>query len=276
VTGDTAVTEAAPVVPEAAPAPEAAAPAEVDTPSQVTVISGEYLRLIAQRNLGNEMSWPQIYALNKDKIRNPNLIYPGQILNLPQGRHRAAETDDTVPRTGDLPPVPAPAASAAPVTEPAPAAPVEPAPAPEAAPAPEVAPVPAVTASGYANPCPACAIGQAFKGAAHQGIDMPAPIGTRVNAAAAGTVWVAGPRDPNGFGQAVYIHGDDGNDYWYGHIDTWTTSVGAHVEAGEQIATVGNRGSSTGPHLHFEVHLGGANGARVSPLPFLREQGVNI
>jgi murein DD-endopeptidase MepM/ murein hydrolase activator NlpD len=93
-----------------------------------------------------------------------------------------------------------------------------------------------------------------------------------VYAAAAGTVTAAGPRDPGGFGQVVYIDNDDGSVAWYGHIDTWLVGVGEHVSAGQQIATVGNRGDSSGPHLHFEIHDPGP----VDPASWLRQRGVSI
>jgi murein DD-endopeptidase MepM/ murein hydrolase activator NlpD len=48
------------------------------------------------------------------------------------------------------------------------------------------------------------------------------------------------------------------------------------VEAGETIALLGNRGQSTGPHLHFEVHQGGEEGKRIDPVAWLNERGVSI
>ncbi len=143
--------------------------------------------------------------------------------------------------------------------------------APAEAPAP--APAPAVSDSGSAaHPCPACRLTQGFSSGAHNGIDLAAPIGTPVYAAAAGTVTAAGPRDPGGFGQVVYVNNDDGSVAWYGHIDTWLVNVGEHVSAGQQIATVGNRGDSSGPHLHFEIHDPGA----IDPATWLRQRGVSI
>ncbi|HEX2166054.1 MAG TPA: M23 family metallopeptidase [Longimicrobiales bacterium] len=59
----------------------------------------------------------------------------------------------------------------------------------------------------------------------------------------------------------------------YGHINESLVGVGQRVAAGEQIATMGNRGQSTGPHLHFEVHQGGS---KIDPLPWLRGHGVGI
>jgi murein DD-endopeptidase MepM/ murein hydrolase activator NlpD len=129
-----------------------------------------------------------------------------------------------------------------------------------------------VAAGKYADPCPSCRLSQGFKPGVHNGIDLAAPIGTPIYAAAAGTVTVAGPRDPAGFDQAVYINDDDGTVTWYGHIDSWLVHVGDHVSGGQKIATVGDRGNATGPHLHFEVHAPHP----VDPIRWLRQHGVSI
>jgi len=112
-------------------------------------------------------------------------------------------------------------------------------------------------------------------GVTHLGVDIAAPIGTPVYAATAGTVMRAGAA--TGFGLAVYIRGDDGAVTVYGHVNEYYVSTGERVSAGEQIAEVGNRGQSTGPHLHFEVHPGGAlySGA-VDPVPWMRSRGITI
>ena len=57
----------------------------------------------------------------------------------------------------------------------------------------------------------------------------------------------------------------------YGHVNTWLVSIGQRVMAGDQIATIGNRGNSTGPHLHFEVLLNGTD--RIDPVPWLASAG---
>jgi murein DD-endopeptidase MepM/ murein hydrolase activator NlpD len=130
----------------------------------------------------------------------------------------------------------------------------------------------AAASVSYADPCPDCRLSQDFKPGVHNGLDLAAPIGTPIYAATSGTVTVAGPRDPAGFGQAVYINDDDGTVAWYGHIDTWLVDVGDHVRAGQQIATVGDRGNATGPHLHFEIHAPDP----VDPGRWLRQHGVVI
>jgi murein DD-endopeptidase MepM/ murein hydrolase activator NlpD len=80
-----------------------------------------------------------------------------------------------------------------------------------------------------------------------------------------------------GFGQAVYIRGDDGAITVYGHVNDYFVHAGERVVAGELIAEVGNRGRSTGPHLHFEVHPGGRlHSGQVNPMPWLRARGVNV
>lgn len=109
-------------------------------------------------------------------------------------------------------------------------------------------------------------------GTHHGGIDIAAPIGTPVLAAADGEVTAAGPA--SGFGLWVKVLHADGTETIYGHVDTYAVAVGQHVTAGQQIATVGNRGESTGPHLHFEVHDN--SGVKVDPSEWLTTRGVSV
>ncbi|MCQ4118183.1 M23 family metallopeptidase [Rhodococcus tibetensis] len=109
-------------------------------------------------------------------------------------------------------------------------------------------------------------------GTLHAGVDIAAPIGTPIVAVADGEVIDSGPA--SGFGMWVRLKHADGTVTVYGHINTSTVTVGQKVMAGDQIATVGNRGFSTGPHLHFEVHLGGEN--KVDPLPWLASRGISL
>jgi murein DD-endopeptidase MepM/ murein hydrolase activator NlpD len=112
-------------------------------------------------------------------------------------------------------------------------------------------------------------------GVLHAGVDIAAPIGTPIYAATAGVVQRTGPA--TGFGTALYIRGDDGAITVYGHVNAEYVEKGERVTAGELIAEVGNRGQSTGPHLHFEVHPGGVMyGGQVDPVPWLRARGVAI
>ncbi|NLE79311.1 MAG: M23 family metallopeptidase [Rhodococcus sp.] len=109
-------------------------------------------------------------------------------------------------------------------------------------------------------------------GTLHAGVDVAAPIGTPIVAVADGTVIETGPA--SGFGMWVRLLHADGTITVYGHINESTVSEGQHVMAGDQIATVGNRGFSTGPHLHFEVHLGG--GQKIDPVPWLASRGISL
>ncbi|WP_366847848.1 M23 family metallopeptidase [Mycolicibacterium sp.] len=109
-------------------------------------------------------------------------------------------------------------------------------------------------------------------GALHAGIDLAAPIGTPIYAASDGVVVDTGPTA--GYGAWVKIRHADGTVTLYGHVNSWDVSIGQRVFAGDQIATVGNRGNSTGPHLHFEVLLGGTN--RTDPVPWLAARGVSV
>ena len=111
-------------------------------------------------------------------------------------------------------------------------------------------------------------------GTLHAGIDLAAPMMTPEYAVLDGVVVKAGTA--SGFGQAVYIRHENGDVTVYGHMETILVTEGQVVQAGETIALLGNRGQSTGPHLHFEVHVGGLDGEKVDPLPWLAERGVTI
>jgi murein DD-endopeptidase MepM/ murein hydrolase activator NlpD len=108
-------------------------------------------------------------------------------------------------------------------------------------------------------------------GVLHGGIDIANSIGTPIVAAADGVVVDAGPAA--GFGAWVKVQHADGTVTLYGHVNTWLVSVGQRVMAGDEIATMGNRGNSTGPHLHFEVLLNGTN--RIDPVGWLSKRGLS-
>lgn len=109
-------------------------------------------------------------------------------------------------------------------------------------------------------------------GTLHAGVDIANSIGTPILAVADGKVIDAGPA--SGFGMWVRLQHADGTITVYGHIDSATVTVGQDVMAGDQIARMGNRGFSTGPHLHFEVHLPGEN--KIDPLPWLASRGIGL
>jgi murein DD-endopeptidase MepM/ murein hydrolase activator NlpD len=111
-------------------------------------------------------------------------------------------------------------------------------------------------------------------GQMHYGLDMAAGLGTPIYAAIDGVVLEAGPA--SGFGNAVYIQDEDKNVHIYGHMRYYSVHAGQIVHAGDQIATVGNEGFSTGPHLHYEIHQGGRFGAPTDPQAWLEAGGVDV
>ncbi|GAB3207132.1 hypothetical protein GCM10027262_18990 [Nocardia tengchongensis] len=107
-------------------------------------------------------------------------------------------------------------------------------------------------------------------GAMHYGIDFADPIGTPIHSVMGGTVIDAGPA--SGFGLWVRVKQDDGTTAVYGHVNDMYVNVGQRVNTGDVIASVGNRGNSTGPHLHLEIWDAADN--KMDPLPWLASKGV--
>jgi murein DD-endopeptidase MepM/ murein hydrolase activator NlpD len=89
----------------------------------------------------------------------------------------------------------------------------------------------------------------------HDGIDIGAPTGTPVHAAACGTVSLAGQQ--SGYGNIVCITHTSRFTTCYAHLSRFGVSSGARVQQGQVIGYVGCTGSCTGPHLHFETRVGG-------------------
>jgi murein DD-endopeptidase MepM/ murein hydrolase activator NlpD len=112
-------------------------------------------------------------------------------------------------------------------------------------------------------------------GHTHQGQDLSAAEGTPVVAPHGGTV-EAVQYQAQGAGHYVVLDGNDGRDYVFMHLRTDSILVreGERVRTGQQLAEVGNTGSSSGAHLHFEIWEGGGGwfdgGQPVDPLPYLK------
>ena len=102
-------------------------------------------------------------------------------------------------------------------------------------------------------------------GKLHSGVDLAVPEGTPVYAADNGKVIVAGDLD-NGYGNYIILDHQNGYKTLYAHNSELLVAVGDVVAKGEQIALSGNTGNSTGPHLHFEVHV---NDEKVDPQQYL-------
>lgn len=103
----------------------------------------------------------------------------------------------------------------------------------------------------------------------HEGIDVSAPMGTPIEAPAAGVVrstgWEAG------YGNTIEIDHGFGIVTRFAHTSRILVHQGQHVQRGERIALVGNSGLATGPHLHYEVHV---NGRPVDPLHYVMPENV--
>ena len=100
--------------------------------------------------------------------------------------------------------------------------------------------------------------------AMHAGLDFRGPVGSPIHAAAQGKVTFVGTK--TGYGRVVEISHGNGMMTRYAHMSAWKAKVGQNVDAGEVVGLIGNTGRSTGPHLHFEVHI---HGRAVNPRPFL-------
>jgi len=109
-------------------------------------------------------------------------------------------------------------------------------------------------------------------GVTHYGVDIANAIGTPIYALTDGVVAESGPA--SGFGMWVVVRHPDGERTVYGHVNRSYVTVGQEVRAGEHIADIGNRGFSTGPHLHLEVWA--PDGTKLNPLTWLARHGIQL
>jgi len=100
----------------------------------------------------------------------------------------------------------------------------------------------------------------------HKGIDIAAPLGTPILAAAPGVV-IQRDFQPD-YGNLLVIDHGHGFSTQYAHLQKIHVHVGKKVKRGEVIGTVGMSGFTNGPHLHYEIHI---HGVRVNPQPYLTE-----
>ena len=121
----------------------------------------------------------------------------------------------------------------------------------------EVTPVSGIITSRFGNR-------ESIRSYGHTGLDIAAPTGTPIKAAADGTVEFSGYS--GGYGYLVKLDNGKGVETYYGHCSELYVSTGEKVKAGDVIAAVGSTGNSTGPHLHFEVVV---DGTEVDPQYYL-------
>jgi len=163
--------------------------------------------------------------------------------------------DEVISRAGPL-------VVAEPTPLPTPVAPPPPPPAP--APRPKyVQPAPIVGTGQLLWPVPGGVITQYYS-SYHRALDIAAPSGHKVVAAAGGTVTWSGWKS-NGGGLVIAIDHGNGIITVYNHLGSAAVAAGATVTAGQTIAAVGCTGTCTGPHVHFEVIV---DGVIVNPLRY--------
>ncbi|AKZ57659.1 Peptidase [Streptomyces ambofaciens ATCC 23877] len=104
----------------------------------------------------------------------------------------------------------------------------------------------------------------------HSGIDFPVSYGTTVMASTDGTVRT---QYNAAYGNMMILTAKDGTETWYCHLSGYQVPSGTTVKAGDAIASSGDSGNSTGPHLHFEVRPAG--GSAIDPLSWLRSHGLD-
>jgi murein DD-endopeptidase MepM/ murein hydrolase activator NlpD len=220
-----------------------------DKTVEYTVQPGDYLIKIASEQMGDGSRWHELVDLNKDKypslLSNPNLIYSGWVLTLPAGskgnssgsKSGSSSTlsgSDTINANG----------KAVDSSGWGSANPVD--------------PMPSRVSSEYGyRTHPVTGKKESF----HNGVDLPVPTGSRVNAMANGVVTAVGFE--NGGGNYIRIKYDNGYETFACHLKGSTVKVGDRVQAGQQVAISDNTGIyTTGAHLHFEVKV---DGTRVNP-----------
>lgn len=232
-----------------------------------TVKAGDTLTSIAkQYNITNgsdglSTGWKVLFYHNTDKIKDPNVIFVGQVLKIPGSSSDSVST-------------PKP-------TTPAPTTPVTPKPTTPAPTTPSTngwsLPLAnSVVTQSYGNPRPGYSLGY------HTGIDLMGSQGTPVKAVSTGTVVFSGYgyADSGGsYGHHIVLRLADGKYALYAHLAGSTVQTGQSVTAGQMIGYVGSTGNSSGPHLHFEIRLNPKDfngGNFLNPVTYLRSKGLSL
>ncbi|WP_407836319.1 peptidoglycan DD-metalloendopeptidase family protein [Streptomyces sp. DSM 116496] len=269
------------VVAAQVPAALQAAPAAAQgAPTVYTVVPGDYLSKIAERQHLTG-GWEQLYADNREAVgTDPSLIHPGLKLTLGAkgaAPAAAAETPKPAKKSVSSPSSNSSGSSTSGDSSDssdeaaAPAAPAPKAPAKRQTGSTStgfVAPVGGGTSTAYKT------AGSMWSSGYHTGVDFAASSGTTVKAVGAGTVVSAGWS--GSYGNEVVIRHADGKYSQYAHLSQLSVSSGQSVTGGQTIGLSGSTGNSTGPHLHFEIRTGPSYGSDIDPLAYLRSKGVSI
>lgn len=219
----------------------------------VTVLPGDTLTKIATVN-DVKGGWSVVYAANKTIIgANPNLIYPKQVLTVPNAAGANKTASKSAPETGAKIELKAEStAQAAPVTQSQD----------------WVKPVSGGIGTAYGVQ------GAEWSSGHHTGVDFQATTGTPVKAVHDGTIVSAGWG--GAYGNQIIIKHATGVYTQYAHLSSINVKIGEKVSTGRMIGLSGSTGNATGPHLHFEVRTSVAYGTDIDPVKFLADKGVSL
>ncbi|WP_406375371.1 transglycosylase family protein [Streptomyces sp. NBC_00647] len=248
--------------------PQTTPQSQAGTAEMYTVVHGDTLSGIAgSRQV--EGGWQGLYAANRTTVgSDPDLILPGQRLNLRGKAQAPATTREAPTKTPAKTPAKAPTRTPAKKTSAGTTTPHRTTPEKAGKTHSVVAPVRAATGTPYR------AAGSSWSKGYHTGVDFPVPTGTSVEAVAAGHVVSSGWG--GSFGYEVVIRHADGRYTQYAHLSAISVKAGQSVVGGQRIGRSGSTGNSTGPHLHFEVRTGPGFGSDIDPVAYLRAGGVRI
>jgi murein DD-endopeptidase MepM/ murein hydrolase activator NlpD len=184
-----------------------------------------------------------ITSFGPNELSSPDQVVEGKVLVLP----------------GAVPPPPPPPPTPEPTAEPV----IEPEPEPVDDP-PVSEPGPRYASAGYIWPFYGSI--STYFSSYHRGIDIDGfgNYGAQISAAADGVVVLAASLSW-GYGNHVIVEHSDGSRTLYAHLSEIWVAQGQYVSQGEGVGALGSTGYSTGPHLHFEIHIGGP----VDPLAYL-------
>ncbi|MEW2402896.1 transglycosylase family protein [Streptomyces sp. NPDC046862] len=234
--------------------PQTTPQSQAGTAEMYTVVRGDTLSEIADSRKVRG-GWQKLYQANRKTIgTDPDLIVPGQHLNLrskahggdsstqeaSSGHRKATEDEKPAKKREEQ----------------------------KGTSASLVAPVNASTGTPYR------AAGSSWSKGYHTGLDFPVATGTTVKSVAAGEVVSSGWG--GSFGYQVVIRHADGRYTQYAHLSAISVKSGQNVSAGQRIGRSGSTGNSTGPHLHFEVRTGPGFGSDIDPVGYLRAGGVRV